>query len=417
MHKFRRSFWYFLIALILPSASVVAVAQMPLKTVADAAEYFGSFDSELVPDTRQLSRLMLKPADSASYKFSRPRAKDVKLFAGKIYDFRKPGGSFESVLLESAKIPPSVCVDLNANAAFAESECFVMTASKINPNDFEYTLKLPIKTRLFKSFPVFLRYRRGFESAELKSGERMLFQSLLGYAAGRVNLKDRSVLVQYQINAADGTVSTTNGLMGIDIDGDGKIKNEPFSPETSAAVNDEIVFRVNDLYLSTSRLDTVNNKIVVRRRAANEYQRIELEVGKPMPDFSFVDFDNQKRSLADFRGKYLLVDFWGLWCVDCRREIPFQFEAYKRFRARGFEILGMDTYEKAEEVKSILQKNGIFWTQANFDSIQDLVENKFRIQEYPSAVLLAPDGRVLVLEQSQLTGDNLHKTLDRVLPR
>ncbi|MDQ6788332.1 MAG: hypothetical protein M3033_16125 [Acidobacteriota bacterium] len=35
-----------------------------------------------------------------------------------------------------------------------------------------------------------------------------------------------------------------------------------------------------------------------------------------MPDFSFVDFNDKQRSLKEFRGKYLLVDFWGMWCVD-----------------------------------------------------------------------------------------------------
>jgi thiol-disulfide isomerase/thioredoxin len=205
--------------------------------------------------------------------------------------------------------------------------------------------------------------------------------------------------------------------MGIDADGDGKIRNEPFSLETSAAMDDEIVFRLDDLYLSTTRLDTINNQIVMRKREQAEYRRIELEVGKKMPDFAFIDFDNKKRTLAEFRGKFLLIDFWGLWCVDCRREIPFQFEAYNRFRARGFEILGLDTYEKAELIKPVLQKNGINWTQANFDSIKELVENNYRIQEYPSAVLLAPDGKVLILDQTQLAGDNLHKTLDRILPK
>jgi len=136
-----------------------------------------------------------------------------------------------------------------------------------------------------------------------------------------------------------------------------------------------------------------------------------------MPDFSFIDFDNKKRALADFRGKYLLVDFWGLWCVDCRREIPYQFEAFKRFRARGFEILGMDTYEKMEQVKPVLQKNGITWTQAQFESIKAVVEISYRIQEYPSAILLGPDGKVLVLDQNLLRADELLKTLVRIIPQ
>jgi len=416
MNNSQNLFFCFAIILIL-IFSGIAFAQNPLKTFADNSEYFGKFDVELIPDTRQLFRVVLKPVkNSASYKFARRPEKNAVITAGQIFDLRKPGGKFEVVLLESSESSPSVCVDLNADTTFSESECFVMTASKNNSNDFEYTVNLPIKTPLFKNFPIFLRYKRGFTSPELQSGDRLLMQSLLGYATGRVDLKSRLVLVQYQFNADNGAISTTDGLMGIDVDGDGKTKNEPFPLETSAASNDEIVFRVGDLYLSTTRLDTVKNQIVMRSRMAEEYRRVELDIGKTMPDFSFIDFDNKKRTLAEFRGKYLLVDFWGLWCIDCRREIPYQFEAYKRFRARGFEILGMDTDENTEQVKTVLQKNGLIWTQARFDRIKELINYTYRIQEYPSALLLDPNGKVLVLEQKLLAGEELLKTLDRILP-
>jgi thiol-disulfide isomerase/thioredoxin len=83
----------------------------------------------------------------------------------------------------------------------------------------------------------------------------------------------------------------------------------------------------------------------------------------------------------------LLIDFWGVWCVDRRREVPVQVEAYKRFRSRKFEILGLDSdeMEKLEEVKTFLAKNKISWTQARFDSIKKLIET---------------DGKVLVLDQN-----------------
>lgn len=419
MKKSQNPFGYFVVIFIFLFSSM-ALAQNSLTTPspADNTEYLGKFDTELIADTRQLYRVILKPMkNAAGYKFSSPPEKDVVITAGKIFDLSKSGSNFEVVLLESSKNPPSICVDINADRVFGESECFVTIASKVNPNDFEHTLKLPIKTTLFHNFPLFLRYRRGFVDPELQPGDRLVMQSLLGYATGQVDIKNRFVLVQYQFNPDKGTISITDGLMGVDIDGDGKIKNEPFSLETSAASNEEIIFRIDDLYLSTTRLDIVKNQMVMRSRKRDEYRRAELEVGKTMPDFSFIDFDNKKRTLSEFRGKYLLVDFWGLWCIDCRREIPYQFEAYKRFRARGFEILGMDTDENTEQVKTVLQKNGITWPQARFDSIKELVNNVYRIQEYPSAILVGPDSKVLVLDQSMLTGIELLRTLDRILPK
>ena len=136
-----------------------------------------------------------------------------------------------------------------------------------------------------------------------------------------------------------------------------------------------------------------------------------------MPDFTFTDLAGKERKLSDFRGKYLMVDFWGVWCGDCTRETPYHLEAYKRFRKRGFEILGVDSDEKIETVKGYIAKNKMAWTQATNDSTKRLQQADYRLQEYPSTILLGPDGKVLVLNQHLLQGDALLQTLDRILPK
>lgn len=398
--------------------SVKIYAQNAVKTSAENIEYFGKLETELVPDMRQLYRVVLKPFKGAANKFAFPIDKNIEISEGMIFDLRKSGGRFRVALLESEKKnAPNFCVDVNADTIFDKKECFQMTVSKLNQNDFEFTLNLPIKTALFNEFPFFFRYKRDYKSRDLQIGDRVLMQSLLAYAVGNVKLESRSVLVYYMVDSKDGTVSTTDSILGFDVDGDGKIENEPFSNEMSAATNEEIIFRTGDIFVSTSVVDTVNNKIVMRKRDRSEYRRIEIEVGKMMPEFNFIDFDNKKRTLFDFRGKYLLVDFWGVWCVDCRRQMPFQIEAYQKFRERGFEILGMDTDENLAQVTDYIKKSGINWTQAQYDSIRDLVKSQYRIQEFPSAVLLDADGKVLIIEQSLLKGDELIKTLDRILPK
>ncbi|MEP7076844.1 MAG: hypothetical protein ABI878_13640, partial [Acidobacteriota bacterium] len=75
------------------------------------------------------------------------------------------------------------------------------------------------------------------------------------------------------------------------------------------------------------------------------------------------------------------------------------------------------TDEKLETVRSYLGANKITWSQATNESIKKLANLDYRIQEYPSAILLGPDGKVLVLDQKQLEGGNLELTLERLLPR
>jgi len=392
-----------------------------LKNISNEVEYYGKLDAELVPNLKDLTSTVFKPlANLSKYKFVRPLEKDAVVSVGSLYDNRtKSGEGFEILLVEPKAENPYFYADLNANGAFEENERLLLIASKDATDDFEQILKLPLKNAFYQTFPVALRYKRGFKHPNLKTGEKLVVQSYIAFAFGEVLINNKSVRVQYPFDPTEASISTTDGLFGIDVDGDRLIKYEPFSPETSYATKDEIVFRLNDQYLSTRSIDLTKNQIVMRLRPKREYLRLELEIGKEMADFSFVDFENKNRSLKEFRGKYLLIDFWGMWCVDCRRELPYQIEAYKRFGKRNFEILGLDSDEpeKLEAVKTFLAKNRITWTQARFDSIKNLIEKSYRIQEYPSAILLDPNGKVIILDQKQLTGENLLETLDKILPR
>jgi thiol-disulfide isomerase/thioredoxin len=146
---------------------------------------------------------------------------------------------------------------------------------------------------------------------------------------------------------------------------------------------------------------------------------IDTRPGAEVPDFRFVDFNGNSRALGDFRGKYLLLDFWGSWCPPCRAEIPHAKEAYSRFRSRGFEILGMD-YERdatVDQVRSYLTANGVGWTFARPDSVRDLIVERFRVNSFPTVILLDPDGRVVQTPRGALRGKALAETLDRILPR
>jgi cytochrome c biogenesis protein CcmG/thiol:disulfide interchange protein DsbE len=62
---------------------------------------------------------------------------------------------------------------------------------------------------------------------------------------------------------------------------------------------------------------------------------------KPAPEFALKDIDGKVVRLSDYKGKVVLLDFWATWCGPCKIEIPWLKEFQRKFRDRGFEIIGV----------------------------------------------------------------------------
>jgi peroxiredoxin len=66
-------------------------------------------------------------------------------------------------------------------------------------------------------------------------------------------------------------------------------------------------------------------------------------IGKPAPQFSLEDLSGKKISLADYKGKALLINFWATWCGPCKVETPWLVDLRNQYAPKGFEILGVST--------------------------------------------------------------------------
>ena len=72
-------------------------------------------------------------------------------------------------------------------------------------------------------------------------------------------------------------------------------------------------------------------------------------LGKPAPGFTLEDLQGRKVSLADYKGKALLINFWATWCGPCKMETPWLVDLAKEYEPKGFEILGIDS--ESDDVK------------------------------------------------------------------
>lgn len=81
--------------------------------------------------------------------------------------------------------------------------------------------------------------------------------------------------------------------------------------------------------------------------------------GHPAPAISLASLPGRALSLASLRGKVVLVNFWATWCPACKREMPELERWYKRFRARGFVVLGVDEQEGRRDVSQFVRELGV----------------------------------------------------------
>ncbi|GEM_PF-39921 len=137
-----------------------------------------------------------------------------------------------------------------------------------------------------------------------------------------------------------------------------------------------------------------------------------IQIGKTAPDFSLPDTAGVTVSLSDFRGKYVLVDFWAGWCPPCRRENPNIVKAYRKYKDKGFTVLGISLDYNKDQWLNAIQADTLTWTHLSDLKYWDSeIPALYGVRGIPANVLLSPEGIIMA---KNITGETLHTTLKKI---
>lgn len=147
---------------------------------------------------------------------------------------------------------------------------------------------------------------------------------------------------------------------------------------------------------------SLENEKLVFQRLMERFNKMEKEFsgiynGKAAPEFTFENHKGEKVSLSDFKGKYVLLDFWNIHCGPCIKQIPFLKKYEEEFKDLNLEVVSIscDGQEEKEQWRKFVIKREMSGHQLIMDKGRDSkILSDYAIGGFPTFVLIDPDGNI-----------------------
>lgn len=137
--------------------------------------------------------------------------------------------------------------------------------------------------------------------------------------------------------------------------------------------------------------------------------------GKKARNFTQANVQGKQVSLSDYKGKWVLLEFWASWCSPCRQEIPNLKKQYELYSGKGFNILSVSADSDRKKWLDALDKEKMSWEQvSDLKGWNNEVVKLYAISGVPANFLINPQGDIVAVN---LVGEKLNSKLEEVFAK
>jgi len=152
---------------------------------------------------------------------------------------------------------------------------------------------------------------------------------------------------------------------------------------------------------------------LARAAAAELFEIRHLAFGKTVPDLEADDTDGKPLKLSDYRGKVVVLVFWGTWCPHCMAMVPTERALVKRYEGQPFAMVGVNSDIDLDKLKPALVKHGITWRSFYDGPTADgPIASKWNVQGWPCIYVLDAKG---VIRFRELRGEQLERAVAELM--
>ncbi|HME11288.1 MAG TPA: cytochrome c biogenesis protein CcdA [Candidatus Acidoferrum sp.] len=276
----------------------------------------------------------------------------------------------------------------------------------------------------------FLRFYQGFRkylnAVEVFSGALLLFVGGLVFVNKLTWLTGKLSFLETLVRSLEGTLTTGRGgpiflavlgltaviFIALVISRNSKTLASLPAGKLGLVVIGVVLIIVGTIYLDKA------TRVSGKNRVGETVGTVAVDT--PAPELTLKDLDGKDVSLAQYRGKIVLVNFWATWCAPCREEIPWLIEMQKAYGDKGFTVLGIAMDEEGKSAVAPYVQTEKFDVNGTPTLMSypillgnDAAADKFGgLLGYPTSVLISRDGRQIKRVTGIIDKDEISKTIE-----